>query len=823
MSTVAQRSFASGEIAPTLYARVDLEKYVTSLRTCRNNIVMRHGGVSNRPGFYYVGELKDSSKTGRMIPFIFNSDQTYALIFGDENMRIVKDGAYVEVSGVSAWDSGTTYAIGDLVVESTVNYYCIAASTNNQPPNATYWYPLTGSIYEIPTPYDYTDLPTLNFDQSADVITLTHPSYAVRELARTADTTWVLSTVTFAPSQAAPTNLAVSGSGGTADLWVVTAINDETFEESLPPTAVGSDTVASSGSPRTLSWTLASGATNYNVYKKSNGIFGFIGVAAGTSFVDNGIAADTTETPPATRNPFSGSGNFPSTSAYYQQRHGYANTNNAPETCEFGKSANFKNFTRSTPLQNNDAVSFTLAANQVNEVQHMITLGKLIVMTTGGEWIIKGDDAGTLRIGEVNSEQISQHGCSTLRPLVIGNSALFVQNRLPIVRDLINDSIESWKSQDLTIFSTHLFDGKTIDDWSFQRVPDSVLWAKRSDGVMLGFTYIRDQKLAAWHRHDTDGTFENDLTIPENNEDALYVIVKRTINGSTVRYIERMTSRLFTDIKDAIYMDSALTYDGRHTGSTTMILSGGTDWTYEETLTLTASAGYFVVGDEGKEIHLTGSDGTILRFNIPTGGYSSGTVVTGKVNKTVPTTMRSAAISTWGKAVNAVSGLDHLEGENVSVIGDGFVEASPNNDAYDVVTVTSGAITLSEFYTVIHVGLPYISDLETLDIDTNESETLADKNKLITEVNVYLESSRGVFAGKDAPSDDTTDPLEGLYEMKIRDSEIMDDPVALKTGVAKIRIESGWNSNGRVFVRQVDPLPLNILAIMPAGYLPFRK
>jgi hypothetical protein len=820
MTIVSQRSFSGGEISPNLYARTDLEKYVTSLRTCRNFMIMRHGGASNRPGFYYVNETKDSTKQSRLIPFIFNDDQTYAIEVGDQYMRFIRNGAYVEVSGVSAWSNVTAYDIADLVLEGGVYYYCVQAHTNQQPPNATYWYALTGTIYEIPTPYLEADIFKINYDQSADVITLTHPSYEPRELSRTGHTAWTLATITFAPSQAAPTGLAVSGTAGTVAYWVVTAVNDETFEESLATAEVGANSVASSGSPRTLSWTVAAGATNYNVYKKSNGVYGFIGVAAGTSFIDDGIDADTTITPPASRNPFSGSNNYPSTSTYYQQRHGFANTNNNIQIVEFSKSGNFKNFTRSNPLQDDDAVSFQLASLQSNAVKHMLTLGRLVILTAGGEWVIQGDQAGIMKIGEINSEQISYYGCSDLRPIIVGASALFVQARSSIVRDLLNDTVDGYISDDLTIFSSHLFDGYTIVDWTYSQIPDSIVWSVRSDGSMLGFTYIRRQRLFAWHRHDTLGEFESVVSVPEGNEDRLYAVIKRTIDGNTVRYIEQMQSRLISDIKDAIFMDSALTYDGTHTGSTTMTLSGGTTWAYTETLTLTASASEFVAGDVGKQIHLTGSDGTIIRCDIV--AYTSNTVVSVKPHKTVPVGMRSVAISSWGTAVKTLSGLDHLEGEEVSVFGDGFVEASPNNASYDTITVSSGEITLSRHYVKIHVGLPYTSDIETLDVDTNQGETTKDKRQLISEVHIFVEQSRGVFAGTEPPTDDTVDPLEGLYEYKQRSDETQEQAVALKTGIINIRMQGTWNTNGRVFIRQVDPLPLQVLSIMPSGYIPFR-
>ena len=158
-------------------------------------------------------------------------------------------------------------------------------------------------IYEISTPYLEADLQELQFVQSADVITIVHKNYPPAELARTGHTNWTLTTITFAPTIAAPTSPTNSGSAGSATDWVITAVADETFEESLQSAATTSGDTPSSGSPITVSWSAVTGAGEYNVYKKTNGVYGLIGVAAGTSFVDNGITADATNTPPQARNP----------------------------------------------------------------------------------------------------------------------------------------------------------------------------------------------------------------------------------------------------------------------------------------------------------------------------------------------------------------------------------------------------------------------------------------------------------------------------------------------------------------------------------------
>lgn len=820
MSVLPLRNLSGGEIAPSFYAKTDISKYQTSLRTCRNWIVQKSGGLANRPGLQYICEVKDSADTTRLIPFIFNSDQTYALEFGDEYMRVIRDGAQVEVSSVSAWNSGTTYATGDLVSKTSVNYYAKQASTNKDPATETdYWYALTGTIYEMPSPYDKADLFDLKYIQSADVISIVENGYAPRDLSRTAHTGWTITAMSFAPSVSAPTNVAVAGTGGSGTyVYHVTAVDPDTFEESLAGTkSQGSLTVASSSEPHTITWTAVSGVTTYYVYIEKNGYPSYIGIAGTNSFTNNGITPDYDTSPPVARNPFPSAAYWPGTISYIQQRLTLANSTSDVEKVFMSKSANFKNFTVGLTVEDDDAVTFTVAGSRVNAVKHFISAGaKNIVLTSSSEIEIAGDDAGIITPYAVNPKTISYYGSSDIQPLIIGNSVLFVQARNTIIRDLYDDVLEGVGGNDLTIFASHLFEGKQIVSWAYQQIPNSILWVVMDDGALIGFTYLRDHKVWAWHRHDTDGDFKDVICIPEGTEDAVYVIVERVIDGSTKKYIERMYSRYTSDSIDAVFMDSALTYDGWHTGSVTMTLTTGATWNYDDALTLTASSATFSSGDVGNEIWLVSGD-TTIRCRII--AYTSTTVVTVNPHKDVPVAMQGVAITEWGEAVDSLSGLDHLEGEAVSVSADGFVVASPNNASYEEVTVTSGAIALEKPYMVIHVGLPYISDIETLDIDNFGGASLTTSMKLVGEVGMYLQEAVGLFAGSKPPTDDSDDPLEGLYELKVRYNEFYDDPNTPVTGFASVKIQNTWNSNGRVFIRQIDPMPAKVLALYPTGLI----
>lgn len=944
MTTLAQRSFAGGEIAPAVYARPDQVKYATGLRKLRNALVMRHGGLTNRPGTILVGEVKDSSKTVRTLPFIFNADQTYHLEFGNQYMRVDRAGAPVidltlTITGVTAANPGVvTYVGADPVngeefaitgiagalgrflnnrnfkianVDAALNTfelkYMDGTSVNTTAMGAYTAGGTAKRIYTITTPYLEADLPEIRFAESADVITLTHPSYPPYELARTGHAAWTLTAISFAPTQAGPTNIAFSSITGGAVMhrYKVTAVAQETQEESLVGTFIGKavtgatqanpgeltvvghgyttgdevsvegvvgmtqlngnkyfitstgantftigvDTTAfgayvsggtvrrtgfvgaaaTAADPHTISWTAAANAGQYTIYKEVNGVFGYLGIAAGTTFNDVGAAPDVGDTPPDARNPFGSANNYPTAVTYAQLRSAYGGSNNNPETGYMSRSNKYKNFTVSTPLQDDDAVTFPLAGAEVNAIKHLLEVGgKLTVFTSGGETGILGDADGAIKPTSINPKSFTRNGSGRIRPLLIGGEAVYVESTGTAVRYFRYDEIEGTKSDELSLYSAHLLEGYTLKDWTYQRIPHSIVWAARSDGTLIGMTYVREQQINGWHRHDFDGTVENVCAIPEGSEYYLYLVIKRTINGKTVRYKERMASRTFSDIKDAIFVDCGLTYDGRSDGTKTMTLTSAGGWTYTDTLTCTASAGYFTADDVGNSIHVE-LGGELVRCMI-TAYTGSATVVSVRPNRTVPAAMRAVALSDWAKAVDELTGLWHIEGKQVSVLADGFVAASPNNASYVAKTVTGGVIALDKPATVIHAGLPITADAETLDPDVAQGETMMDKKKHIGKVTVYTERSRGIFVGprppEESPRYDSSDPdpLLGLDELKIRGQagESYDDPVALLTGTAQVIIRSNWNNDGRVFLRQVDPLPFTVLAISPEGRFPIR-
>jgi hypothetical protein len=226
------RSFAGGEVTPEFFGRIDDAKFQTGLSTCRNFIVKPHGPVENRPGLAVVREVKDSTKKTRILPFIYASDQSVVVEVGAGYFRFHTQGATLLAPAATAYDNAHAYVQGDLASSGGVTYYCIAATTGHAPPNATYWYALPSTLYELPNPYAEGDLATIRLTQSNDVLTLTHPNYPPAELRRNGATDWTYTVISFVSRLTQPTGVSATAhpattSPGTPTLqsYVVTAVN----------------------------------------------------------------------------------------------------------------------------------------------------------------------------------------------------------------------------------------------------------------------------------------------------------------------------------------------------------------------------------------------------------------------------------------------------------------------------------------------------------------------------------------------------------------------------------------------------------------------
>lgn len=399
---------------------------------------------------------------------------------------------------------------------------------------------------------------------------------------------------------------------------------------------------------------------------------------------------------------------FPSVAAFYQERLVFANTPTDPQRIWMSKSGNYPDFGVSLPLQDDDAVDIPIPSREVNAITGIVPLTDLVVMSAGGQWKVgPGTSSEAITPSEKVAKPQNYTRSSEIPPLVVGNRVLFLEGMNAKVFDL-GYSLEddSYSGNDLSVLSEHLFEGHYIVGWAFQQAPYSVVWAVRDDGVLLGMTYLREHQVVAWHHHHTDGVVESICSMPGDGEDQVWIIVRRTINGSAKRYVERLHTRNFTDLEDAFFVDSGLTYSGM--------------------------------------------------------------------------------------AVTEISGLDHLEGKTVVALANGTVVRN--------LTVTGGKITLPTAATKVHVGLPYDCDLCTLEdaIELKDGVSIP-KRKNASKAILMMDNSAGGQVGPDA------DHLNDL------DYEGNATPF---TGKLRPTLESGWDDEGKVYIRQSDPLPFGVDGIV---------
>jgi hypothetical protein len=861
VTTLAQRSFAGGELDPRLHPKCDLVKYQTGAATCRNGTIMRQGGFESRAGWRFVGEIVDSESVARLIPFFFNASQAYMLEFGNETMRVIKNGSYVTetakvITAISqaaqaqvtiaahGFSDGDELVLADIkgmtelntrnvrVSDSAANTFKLKDLSGNYIDSTAFGAYVSGGtaarVYTLATNYQSADLPYLKRTQTADILKIVRDGFTPVDIRRTGDAAWThnIQILLGLPEIDEPKLLTqVTYPSGTAAYWAVTALSQASGEESEISIFVDSNTAPSSTTQVTLSWTAPIiPASGYNIYR-FNGVWAYIGTTTSTSFVDHGYPADTSITPPtldAQRRPNVAGVANPTCIAYHGQRAYYSGRSDYPGFVWGSRIAQQRNFTASSPIKADDSILAPLFGPKVAEIRHMLSLGSLILFTARGAVALTGNGEGAITPTSINPKDCSSFGAAEMpEPIEIDGDAVFVEASGKNVHALgFQFEIDGYKGGELSIFASHLVDDHTIVDWAYQQKPHSILWAVRSDGTLLSMTYLKEQQIIGWARHDTDGEFENVAVVHEGNTDVLYAVVKRTINGETKRYVERLEDRQVTEETQADFaaLDSCLTYDGRNTDEshtlTLQELDPDFTWGAGESVSILSSQAFFTAEDVGNEIHFEGADGFPVRVRITE--YGSDDTVYGKPHRDVPTELRNTATSTWARAVDEVSGLWHLEGKEVAVYADGFVVSNPlTANEGQALTVSDGSISLTQPFSVITVGLPYIVDLETLDIDTPQGESLASKKKNVSSVIVHLHKTRGVYVGPKAPSDDDEDPLEHLSEVKLRENESMEKPIELKTGQHEQIIESEWSSGGRVFLRQVDPLPMTILAVMP--------
>jgi hypothetical protein len=769
--TALQGAFTSGELAPSLSARVDLDKYVKGCRTLKNFLVQAHGGAVKRQGFELLDALPGEAA---LVPFVFNQDQAYCLVFGQRWMRVAMHDGFVLSAGGAPYQIESPYTLAQAKEFSSVQSADVLfiacrdiAPHKLQRYGHTDWrfkaMSFTAPIEPPGWDADGTFESTLAFALAHEANTVYYrsgsglsSSYKLVDvpLYRKIDPDWAahnhvpydkdvfireenpgdgpeyiytqdertLYVKTHTSTSAVFVNGAKMSDGSkspaqltTPYTYYVTAVDAQSRESEL---SVGSSITGPAsnnwqgGDYISLLWDTVPGAVEYRVYKSSfGGRPGFVAIVGGQTYNDYNASSALSEGAPKYEDPFP-NGDYPGTVSLFEQRLVFASSRNRPQTIWMSKTGDYDNFAKYDPTGADSPLELTIASREVSGIEWIVPLRSLILGTADMEWEIsaRGEEAFSGKSAQVTPQ--SYWGSSLRNVITIGNVILHVSSSGRQVRNLQYDfTSDSYGGADLSILAAHLLEEYRITSWTYQKSPDSIVWAVREDGALLGLTFQNEHQVAAWHRHETQGAFRTVCSVPHGYEHSLFAVVER---GGTI-FFERMAERFRpADPNRAVFLDCATTYEGN--------------------------------------------------------------------------------------AKQEITGLGHLEGKEVGIYADGAVHPPR--------IVQEGAVRLASPASLVTVGLRYSADLETMPVEVvGRDGTSVALKKTINVVDLLFRDSLGVKAGLSFKPG-------ALQEIRWRTTEAYGKPPALYSGMKSVTVPGLAENVATVCLRSDTPTPVTVLAIV---------
>lgn len=815
------RSFAGGEITPELAGRLDLTKYQTGLALARNFITLPHGPAARRPGFEYINAAKVSDSAVRLIPFQFSADQSAVLEFGQNYIRFHINGGTLllgtlNVASVAGATVTTTtdhnYFTGDwvfmggryLVIASTPTLATftvtdLAGATVTAPASAT-----VAKVYTLYSPYDAADLFDVKFAQSADIITLTHPSYPAYELARNAATDWSLTAISFAPPSGAPTGVSATPTVATATnltqaKYVVTAVQPDGVNESLastPATATNNLTLA--GNYNTITWSGVDGCNRYNVYKLRGGVYGYIGQVkptAGTTKAIDAIVQGTlfSHSKTATVNTSAGHGFTPGDKvliegADYSWMNGYFQIT-VVDSDTFTVVTNKKTFaissggTASIPtlsLTDDNVTADTLSSPPEDIIKLNNGVGAYPSTATYHEqrrWFAGTNQAPQVlwatRTGtETNlTSSIPARDADGMELRVAAAQYNQIRHLVPL-----SDLIALTAGGEFRIFA----DGApAITPTSVSIKPQGYSGASQVQPVVTSSSVLYVQAQGSRVRELAYNWESNAYRSVDAS-----IMAPHRFNGHTITQMaySRAPDQILWAVRDdGVLLGLTYVPDQQVFGWH----AHDTDGVFESVCTVS----------EGNEDVLY----AVVRRTV--GGTQRRYIE--RLRTRIFTEQADAffvdsGLTYTGSPTTTVTGLWHLEGKTVNVLADGAVD-TPR-------TVVNGSITLTYAASKVHVGLPITADLRTLPLALEATAAAGQgTTKNVNAVHMRVSQSSVVKAGpnfselREYPARAVTDPYGSAP--------------ALRDGELSLSIDPSWNQDGAVCVRQDLPLPLTVLSM----------
>lgn len=819
--------FNSGEFTPLLDGRVDLKYYPHACRKLRNFELTVQGPARRRPGTRYVAGVKNHAHRCWLWRFEFNVEQAYVLLFGDQYVRFFSNHGVVESAPGVPLEVATPYTVSDLTRSD-------------------------GTF-------------ALRFVQSGDVLYIVHPNFKPRKLTRTGAAAFSIAEADFigGPFQdidpdetitvyaSANTGVGITLTASSA-IFTASHVGALFYMEQKKTDAIKQ---WEAGKVITLPAVRRSDGKNYTAlnaattgtikpthsygakYDGDTGVqwqfddpgYGWCKITAigggGTTATvtvlsripDGAVGAGN----PTTRWAFgawSDVEGWPDNITFYKERLCLSRDRQV----WMSVAGDFENFQRRDDggmITTDMAIVADITSDRANQIEWLAPSDTALLVGTAGDEHALNEISPSEPFGPGNAKARKQteHGSRHVPVLRVGNGVIFTQRAGRKVRDmLLAESVnERWVAGDTTVLAEHVTQSGIIDA-TYQQEPNSTAWLIRADGDMVGFTIDRDQDVKGWHPHQLGGHADKNtnepavvesvisINSPDADRDELWLIVRRSVNGSTVRYVEWKEKHFDRgdDQEDAFYVDCGLTLNNVKNAT----LTPGTGATVKGTTNVifTAGSAIFNAGDVGKYIHYRyytydykGDIEWHKSIALIT-EYTDTTHVKGTIDLPWPS-LSIIAANGWRMTVTTISGLDHLEGETVTVCVDGA--SHPN------AVVSSGSITLNTPSSKVHIGLPYVSVLQPMPIEAGAADgTAKGKTKRAHRVGIGFYETIGAKYGSDEQNE--------LDEIDPRDpSMLMDNAPAPFTGMQIVSWPDGYTDDLLLTIIQEQPLPCTVTCL----------
>lgn len=853
--TALVSNLTGGELSPRLDGRVDITKFRNGLRRCLNFSILPHGGARKRSGTKYVVQQKHPTDTVVLVPFQYNVEQSYMLMFGPNYVWFMKDQgiitfAPVAISGVTLGASTTITAAshnlsdGDRVILSGIGgttelnnrQVVVASATANtfvaldidgasSIDSASYTAYTSGGtcskIVELATDYAADDLESLAFAQSADTLYITHKSHPLRKLTRSSHTSWALeqptintgpfrqinpsraNRITCSSFSAPASSYGTHTVGTTCTMTAVTSgtfhadmvgalfrLNEEGGGTGIMSAPVGDETATISANQQytyqgnVYGIFAVSGATNWSSFNrvpdhdagtvrvtgKSGHYFDADFLHPGSCVVRiTGVTSSTVATAEIVRYQMPASivssgttfweegawseyRGYPRAIAFYEQRLFLAGSEGDPSVVWGSRSAAYEDFEDGP--DDDDALVYRITSGLADTIRWLMSGRVLTAGSSNGEYAIAASSQNeALTPSNFKANPQTSYGTSDCPPIRINQTVLYPQrqgdprNPARKLREFAYAyESDSFNSTDITVFSEHIL-GYGATRLAYAVEPDSVIWARRTDGVMAACTYERTQEVVAWHRHRLGGQNASVNTIgviPGNDGDELWLSATRFLG-------------------DPGDIGTLLTEDGEE-----ILSEDGLTLITEETETVR----YVEVLQPAFRDDARKDDAFFV----------------------------DSGLTYAGDSTQTISGLWHLRGQEVAVLSNGNVETATVSDR--------GRLSLSRETTKCHIGYGFTAELETEDIEAGaQGGTAQSRTKRITQVYPRFVNSLG---GEIGPSEDATRPI--LFRTG---ADVHGSSPPLFTGLyeAGVDIDGGWERHARVYIRHDQPLPCHVTGI----------